>query len=268
MQATFTFTFNWKIISFLKYKLSSLSNSIQNYLLCINISMTAMGHHNWLSSFRMWHFYGFCQTNKFEFLISCYTFLLSKKKTERKHYKNALCPVFCSAFMFSFDMHFLLKTKFLFSIMVIYFFSLVYFCTKCTLLTSISSMIRSHLMWSHLMWYVKYIYFIRKIFYWQKTLTKCSIDKKLHEKFIYYTLKKENVSGRKFSQELIVVIEVFPREVVFFFTYHDIWFQQLLFFSKQNFFLIFFSIKCDSGLFLTFPLSTFLSHFGYLNELY
>ena len=204
--------------------------------------MTAMGHHNWLSSFRMRHFYGFCQTNKFEFLISCYTFLLSKKKqkkTERKHYKNALCLVFCSAFMFSFDMHFLLKAKFLFSIMVIYFFSLVYFCIKCTLLTCISSMIRSHLMWSHLMWYVKYIYFVRKIFYWQKTLTKCSIDKKLHEKFIYYTLKKEKVSGRKFSQELIVVIEVFPREVVFFYLSRHLISATFVFFETKFFSHIF-----------------------------
>ena len=45
MQTIFTFVFKSIMISFLKYKLSSLSNSIQNYLLCINISMIAMGHH-------------------------------------------------------------------------------------------------------------------------------------------------------------------------------------------------------------------------------
>ena len=44
MQTIFTFTLNSKIISFLKYKLSIFSNSIQNHLLCINFSMITMGH--------------------------------------------------------------------------------------------------------------------------------------------------------------------------------------------------------------------------------
>ena len=50
MQIIFTFVFKSIIISFLKYKLSSLSNSIQNQLLCKNIGMIAMGHHTAQSS--------------------------------------------------------------------------------------------------------------------------------------------------------------------------------------------------------------------------
>ena len=89
---------------------------------------------------------------------------------------------------------------------------------------------------------------IDKMFHWQKAPRK-----------IYLLYFKK---GKSFWKKIFAGINCrdrsFPARSCFFFTYHDIWFQQLLFFSKQNFFLIFFSIKCDSRFFLTFPLFCYI----------